>query len=79
MGLDAFGNTRICRKVRRPYGPEKGRKLPLMRIIFRSGKNVSMWNGKFEALSGSPRKPGAPLAARHRNLASAIQVVTEEA
>jgi carbamoyltransferase len=76
-----------------PYGTPKYRDLILERLIdlkpdgsFRLNMNyfdfatgLRMTNARFDELfDGAPRKPESPLTAREMDLASSIQVVTEE-
>ncbi len=79
MGLAAYGKPVYAGKIRRLLDLKRDGSFRLDTDYFSFREEFRMWSGKFEALFGTPRKPGTPLAARHRNLASSIQAVTEEA
>lgn len=79
MGLAAYGKPVYAGKIKRLVDLKKDGSFALDTDYFSFREEFRMWNGKFETLFGTPRKPGALLTARHQNLAASIQAVTEEA
>lgn len=78
MGLSAYGKPSYIRKINQLVNqkPDGSFQLDLSYFSFR--ENFQMWNSKFEALFGKPRKPEDAFLPRHKNIAASIQNFTED-
>jgi carbamoyltransferase len=79
MGLAASGSPRYAEELARVASRDADGALTLRIEHFRFHVDPDRsWAPSFEAIFGAPRAPGAPLEARHADLAATIQAFTEE-
>ncbi len=79
MGLAAYGEDAFAREMEAllPFGDEGAFRLE--RRFVDPGGAARLGTPALDALLGPPRAPGAPLSARHRDLARSAQLRLEEA
>ncbi|MDE2291508.1 MAG: hypothetical protein KGL53_05445, partial [Elusimicrobia bacterium] len=81
MGLAAYGEPRFEAALRdRLVDLKEDGSLGLNAEYLDFGSDAALANGRLhELLGGPPRRPGEPLAQRHKDAARSLQAVTEEA
>ena len=79
MGLAAFGQPRYREALDRVFkrAPDGSFELAMEHFCFHYDPDRS-WTAALEALFGAPRTPGAPVEARHKDIAASIQSLTED-
>jgi len=78
MGLGAYGKPRFVNKIYEIVDIKNDGSFHLNMKYFAFRESFRMWRNKFERLFGRPRKPEDAINQKHKDLASSIQVVTEE-
>lgn len=78
MGLSAYGKPKYAKKISKLIDIQTDGSFKLSLKYFGFCKSFTMWSKKFESLFGKPKKPTAPFAQKHKDLAASIQKVTEQ-
>ncbi len=78
MGLAAYGKPIYKREIYKTIDVKKDGSFALDMKYFTFRESFQMWSKKLKKLFGEPRKPGARITKRDKNLAASVQEVTEE-
>lgn len=78
MGLSAYGQPIYVDKVREVIDIKEDGSFELDLRYFGFRESFCMWRKPFETLFGKPRKMGAEVEQRHKDIAASIQKVVEE-
>lgn len=78
MGLAAYGKPVFAGEIYKLLDVKEDGSFALDMRYFSFGESTQSWTASFEDLFGLPRKEGAEITERDKNLAASIQVVTEE-
>lgn len=78
MGLSAYGQSQYESAFKKIIDVKSDGSFELDTSFFSFTTESQMWSSRFEALFGAPRTPDEPIEQRHKNIAYALQRVTEE-
>lgn len=78
MGLSAYGKPKYVNKIKQLISIKDDGSFDLKLKYFSFRESFKMWSSKLENLLGKPRQYGGKITQRDMDIASSIQVVTEE-
>ena len=78
MGLSAYGKPRYVNKLKKLINLKPDGSFALNMKYFAFEYSGSMWSQDLEKLLGRPRQPKDKILAKHRDLASSLQTLTEQ-
>ena len=78
MGLSAYGQPRYVNKLKKLINLKPDGSFALNLKYFAFEYSNLMWNQDLEKLLGRPRQPEDKILAKHRDLASSLQLITEQ-
>lgn len=78
MGLSAYGRSTYIDGIKKIVDIKEDGSFKLNMRYFAFRESFTMWSREFEELFGKLRKPDEGITQRHKDIASSLQMVTEE-